>query len=109
MYLITSGQDELAMAEFDNVSLDKLQLLTIFIIFFHHNISQAFKILGANALPLWRMKILHTQAKNPNKVEEVFRTAMLENDALAVAMKPAYIEWLVLTKGMSNDYFHTIK
>ncbi|KAK2586790.1 hypothetical protein KPH14_011815 [Odynerus spinipes] len=61
---------------------------------------KATQILGEKSLPLWRMKLLHTQAKNPDKTEEIFQAAMQGHPDIAKDMKPSYIEWLILTKNI---------
>ncbi|KAK0173015.1 hypothetical protein PV328_006270 [Microctonus aethiopoides] len=77
-YLINAGQDELIEKEFN----------------------KAIETLKENALPIWRMKLLYVQAKHPNKVQDVFQAAMQEQADVTREMNPAYIEWLVLTKGI---------
>lgn len=64
--------------------------------------AKATNILGEKALPLWRMKLLHTQAKSPEKIEEIFQAAMQAHPDIAKDMKPSYIEWLVLTKSIQS-------
>ncbi|XP_015589192.1 U3 small nucleolar RNA-associated protein 6 homolog [Cephus cinctus] len=64
--------------------------------------AKATKILREKALPLWRMKLLHVQAKSPEKTEEVFQAAMQGEPAIARDMKPTYVEWLVLTKNIQT-------
>ncbi|XP_078040892.1 U3 small nucleolar RNA-associated protein 6 homolog isoform X2 [Augochlora pura] len=61
---------------------------------------KAIKILGDKSLPLWKMRILHMQAKNPERTEEVFQAALLGHANVAQEIKPTYIEWLVLTKNI---------
>ncbi|XP_035731894.1 U3 small nucleolar RNA-associated protein 6 homolog [Vespa mandarinia] len=61
---------------------------------------KATEILGEKSLPLWRMKLLHTQAINPDKTEEIFQAAVQEHPNISKDMKPSYIEWLVLTKSI---------
>lgn len=46
------------------------------------------------------MKILHVQAKCPEKAEQVFQTALQAHPNIAQYIKIIYIEWLVLTKSM---------
>ncbi|XP_054012932.1 U3 small nucleolar RNA-associated protein 6 homolog [Hylaeus anthracinus] len=77
-YLLVSGQDEEAE--------------TIF--------SKAIQILGVKSLPLWKMRILHAQAKSPEKTEEIFQGAVQGHPNIAQEIKPTYIEWLVLTKSI---------
>ncbi|XP_015119461.1 U3 small nucleolar RNA-associated protein 6 homolog [Diachasma alloeum] len=77
-HLINSGKDSLVTEEF----------------------AKASKLLGGKALPLWRMKLLYFQAKYPQKVHEIFVEAMKSDVEISKEMKPAYIEWLVLTKGI---------
>ncbi|XP_034936563.1 U3 small nucleolar RNA-associated protein 6 homolog [Chelonus insularis] len=77
-YLFNSDQEELAFSEFN----------------------KAIKILGSKALPLWRMKLLYIQVKSPNKVEEFFKNAVQQDEAISREMKPDYIKWLVVTKGI---------
>lgn len=47
------------------------------------------------------MKLLFTQAKNPEKVKEVFQAALKSCPEVVKEMKPLYIEWLVLKKSKS--------
>ncbi|KAH0560108.1 U3 small nucleolar RNA-associated protein 6 homolog [Cotesia glomerata] len=62
--------------------------------------NKATKILGNKALPLWKIKLLYTQAKYSNKVEEIYLAGMKEAVEISREMKPAYIKWVVLTKGI---------
>ncbi|KAG8041405.1 hypothetical protein G9C98_002393 [Cotesia typhae] len=62
--------------------------------------NQGTKILGNKALPLWNIKLLYTQAKYPNKVEEIYLAGMIEAVEISREIKPAYIKWVVLTKGI---------
>ncbi|KAF7402853.1 hypothetical protein HZH66_005120 [Vespula vulgaris] len=63
---------------------------------------KATQILGEKSLPLWRMKLLHTQATSPDKTEEIFQAAVQEHPNISKDMKPSYIEWLVLTKSIQT-------
>ncbi|XP_033211584.1 U3 small nucleolar RNA-associated protein 6 homolog [Belonocnema kinseyi] len=62
--------------------------------------AQATKLLGEKSLSLWRMKLLHVQAKNPEKTEEFFQTAILGPPHVAKDMKTTYLEWAVLSKNI---------
>ncbi|KAG7211944.1 hypothetical protein KM043_011153 [Ampulex compressa] len=77
-YLLISGQEE-----------DAVVIL-----------KKATQNLGEKALPLWRMRILHVQAKSPEKTEEVFQAALQAHPTIAQDIKPMYIEWLVLAKNI---------
>ncbi|XP_018308031.1 U3 small nucleolar RNA-associated protein 6 homolog isoform X1 [Mycetomoellerius zeteki] len=55
--------------------------------------------LGEKALPLWKMRILHTQLKSLEEVEESFQAA-LKYPLIAKDIKTMWLEWLVLTKGI---------
>ncbi|XP_033333079.2 U3 small nucleolar RNA-associated protein 6 homolog isoform X1 [Megalopta genalis] len=61
---------------------------------------KAIKTLGDKSLPLWKMKILHMQAKSPERTEEVFQAALRGHPSVAQEIKPTYLEWLVLTKSI---------
>lgn len=61
---------------------------------------KATQILAEKSLPLWKMKILHVQAKCPEKTEQVFQTALQAHPNIAQYIKIIYIEWLVLTKSI---------
>ncbi|KZC08369.1 PREDICTED: U3 small nucleolar RNA-associated protein 6 homolog [Dufourea novaeangliae] len=77
-YLLISGQEEEAETVFSKVT----------------------QVLGEKSLPLWKMKILHVQAKSPEKTEEIFQAALQGHPNIAQEIKPTYIEWLVLTKSI---------
>lgn len=77
-YLLVAGQDEEAVPVF----------------------SEATQALGAKSLPLWKMRILHVQSKSPEKTEEVFKAALQSHPNIAQDIKPIYVEWLVLAKGI---------
>ena len=62
--------------------------------------SKVIQVLGEKSLPLWKMKILHVQAKSPEKTEETFEAALQAHPNVAQEIKPTYIEWLVLTKNI---------
>lgn len=59
---------------------------------------QATEQLGEKSFPLWKTKLLHVQAKNPDKVQEFFQAALFGPLNVAKEMKPLYLEWAVLTK-----------
>lgn len=63
---------------------------------------KATQILGEKSLPLWKIKILHVQAKFPEKTEQVFQAALQGHPSIAQEIKPTYIEWLVLTKSIQE-------
>ncbi|TGZ43802.1 U3 small nucleolar RNA-associated protein 6 homolog [Temnothorax longispinosus] len=58
------------------------------------------KILGEKALPLWKMRILHAQIKSSEEAEESFQAALRSHPLIARDIKPMWLEWLVLTKGI---------
>ncbi|XP_012284127.1 U3 small nucleolar RNA-associated protein 6 homolog [Orussus abietinus] len=62
--------------------------------------TEAIKRLREKSLPIWKMKLLYVQAKDPEKTEEVFKAALQAEPAIAKDFKPKYIEWLVLTKNI---------
>ncbi|XP_043477850.1 U3 small nucleolar RNA-associated protein 6 homolog [Leptopilina heterotoma] len=63
---------------------------------------QATEQLGEKSLSLWKMKLLHVQAKNPEKIQEFFQAALLGPQNVAKDMKPLYLEWAVLTKNITE-------
>lgn len=77
-YLLVSGQDDEAETIFSKIT----------------------QILGEKSLPLWKMRILHAQAKSSEKTEEIFQAAVHGHPNIAREIKPTYIEWLVLTKSI---------
>ncbi|XP_011686887.1 PREDICTED: U3 small nucleolar RNA-associated protein 6 homolog [Wasmannia auropunctata] len=58
------------------------------------------EILGEKALPLWKMRILHAQIKSSEEAEESFQAALQAHPLIARDVKPMWLEWLVLTKGI---------
>lgn len=64
--------------------------------------SKATQILGEKSLPLWKLKILHVQAKSPERNEQVFQAAMQAHPTIAQEIKSTYIEWLALTKNIQT-------
>ncbi|KOC63457.1 U3 small nucleolar RNA-associated protein 6 like protein [Habropoda laboriosa] len=62
--------------------------------------SKATQVLGEKSLSLWKIKILHVQAKCPEKTEQIFQAALQGHPNFAQEIKPTYIEWLVLTKSI---------
>lgn len=81
-YLVNSGNDEQVEAEFN----------------------KAIKNFGAEALPIWQMKLLYYQAKIPARVEDLFKAGIANVPEISKAMKVPFIEWLLLTKG--NYHYH---
>ncbi|XP_043248218.1 U3 small nucleolar RNA-associated protein 6 homolog [Colletes gigas] len=77
-YLLVSGQEDEAESIFSKIT----------------------QILGEKSLPLWRMRILHAQAKSPEKTQEIFQEVIQGYPNIAQEIKPTYIEWLVLTKSI---------
>ncbi|XP_011495959.1 PREDICTED: U3 small nucleolar RNA-associated protein 6 homolog isoform X2 [Ceratosolen solmsi marchali] len=75
-YLLSTNQEELATEIFN----------------------KAIDILGKNSLPLFRLKLLHIQAKNPENLEKFFQDALKSEPIISNYIKPIYIEWIVLTK-----------
>ncbi|RLU26381.1 hypothetical protein DMN91_000175 [Ooceraea biroi] len=62
-------------------------------------LSKVTNTLGEKSLPLWRMRILHAQIKSSDEAEKVFDSA-LKKHQIVKAIKPTWLEWLVLTKGI---------
>ncbi|CAK9829319.1 U3 small nucleolar RNA-associated protein 6 homolog [Anthophora retusa] len=62
--------------------------------------SKAIQILGEKSLSLWKIRILHVQAKCPERTEQIFQAALQAHLSVAQEIKPTYIEWLVLTKSI---------
>ncbi|XP_067211528.1 U3 small nucleolar RNA-associated protein 6 homolog [Linepithema humile] len=62
-------------------------------------LSEATEKLGEKALPLWRMRILHSQIRSSEDAEKIFEAA-LKHVRIAKEIKPIWLEWLVLTKGI---------
>ncbi|XP_070150082.1 U3 small nucleolar RNA-associated protein 6 homolog [Polyergus mexicanus] len=58
------------------------------------------EILNEKALPLWRMRILHSQIRSSKEAEESFRAALKVHPLIARDIRPIWLEWLVLTKGI---------
>ncbi|KAL0128817.1 hypothetical protein PUN28_003891 [Cardiocondyla obscurior] len=58
------------------------------------------EILGEKALPLWKMRILHAQVKSTRETEKSFEAALQSHPEIAKNIKPIWLEWLVLTKGI---------
>ncbi|XP_033211586.1 U3 small nucleolar RNA-associated protein 6 homolog [Belonocnema kinseyi] len=63
---------------------------------------QATKLLGEKSLSVWRMKLRHVQAKNPEKTEQVFQSALYAPQNIAQEMKIAYLEWAVENKDIDE-------
>lgn len=61
---------------------------------------KATEILKEKALPLWKMRILHAQIRSSEDAERSFRAALKADSLIAVDIKPVWLEWLVLTKGI---------
>lgn len=62
--------------------------------------TKAIEILGNNSLPIWKMKLPYYQARFPNKVEDIFKSAIMQPPEIAKLIKVPYIEWTILTKGI---------
>lgn len=62
-------------------------------------LSKATEKLGEKAVPLWRMRILHAQIRSSEEVEKIFEAA-LKHVEIAKDIKPIWLEWLLLTKGI---------
>ncbi|XP_072753293.1 U3 small nucleolar RNA-associated protein 6 homolog [Anoplolepis gracilipes] len=58
------------------------------------------EILNEKALPLWKMRISHGQIKSSKEAEESFRAALKVHPLIARDIRPIWLEWLVLTKGI---------
>ncbi|EFN69487.1 U3 small nucleolar RNA-associated protein 6-like protein [Camponotus floridanus] len=58
------------------------------------------QILEEQALPLWKMRILHSQIRSSKEAEENFRAALEVHPLIANGIRPIWLEWLVLTKGI---------
>lgn len=69
---------------------------------------QATKILKDKAVSLWKSKLLYTQAKSPEKMESFFEDALKSTPGISSFIKPLYLEWIVLTKGLSSLMFSYI-
>jgi len=58
------------------------------------------------------MRILHAQIKSSEEAEESFQTALQAHPLIARDIKPMWLEWLVLTKGIIrlifNFYFYFV-
>ncbi|KAL0276206.1 UNVERIFIED_CONTAM: hypothetical protein PYX00_003820 [Menopon gallinae] len=52
------------------------------------------------ALPLWKLMIQYYQTKSSAKVEETFRAGLERGGELALRLKPMYLHWTALSKGM---------
>ncbi|PSN39843.1 hypothetical protein C0J52_19058 [Blattella germanica] len=52
------------------------------------------------ALPLWKMMLQYYHTKDMNKVEQIFQEGIIQGPQISVALKPMYIEWVVLVKGI---------
>lgn len=46
------------------------------------------------------MRLLHVQTNCPEKVDEVFQAAIKKNLTISKHMRPSYLEYTVLTKGI---------
>ncbi|XP_034190619.1 U3 small nucleolar RNA-associated protein 6 homolog [Osmia lignaria lignaria] len=62
----------------------------------------AIQALGEKSLPLWKMRILHVQAKCPERTDEIFQAALQGHSNVAQELKPVYLEWLVLSKSIQS-------
>ncbi|XP_066601747.1 U3 small nucleolar RNA-associated protein 6 homolog isoform X2 [Prorops nasuta] len=62
--------------------------------------NEATRTLGEKSLPLWKMRLMYVQAKNPEGVEDIFKAALQAELNIAKEIKPIYIEWLVLSKNI---------
>ena len=65
-------------------------------------------ILGKKSLPLWQLRLLHTQAKNPDNLEQFFQDALKSEPDISNYFKPIYIEWITLTQGNFLKFFTII-
>ncbi|XP_046403619.1 U3 small nucleolar RNA-associated protein 6 homolog isoform X2 [Ischnura elegans] len=55
-----------------------------------------------DAVIIWKFMLHYTQARgNTDRVESLFQDALNRGPAIASALKPLYIEWLVLSKGIA--------
>ncbi|PNF31407.1 U3 small nucleolar RNA-associated protein 6-like protein [Cryptotermes secundus] len=52
------------------------------------------------ALPLWELMLQYYQTKDMHKVEQIFQDGVVQGPAISLNLKPMYIEWLVLAKGI---------
>ncbi|XP_067003125.1 U3 small nucleolar RNA-associated protein 6 homolog [Anabrus simplex] len=55
---------------------------------------------NAATLPLWKMLLLYCQTKSSHKVEQVFRDGLQQGPAVSAPLKPMFLEWLVIMKGI---------
>lgn len=65
-------------------------------------------MLKEKALPLWKMRILHAQIRSSEDAEKIFRAALNADPLIAVDIRPAWLEWLVLTKGIIKNITNKI-
>lgn len=66
------------------------------------------QILEEQALPLWKMRILHSQIRSSKEAEENFRAALQVHPLIANGIRPIWLEWLVLTKGIIKSNTSTV-
>lgn len=52
------------------------------------------------AFPLWELILQYYQTKDIHKVEQMFQDGVIQGPAISLNLKPMYIEWLVLAKGI---------
>ena len=58
------------------------------------------------ALPLWKIMLQYYQTKDMHKVEQTFQEGIVQGPAISLFLKPMYIEWLVLARGVYNLINH---
>ena len=54
------------------------------------------------------MRILYYQTKSTEQVEKVFLEGLRQPPSIAHALKPLFLEWLVLSKGISFILFNKL-
>ncbi|XP_069701593.1 U3 small nucleolar RNA-associated protein 6 homolog [Periplaneta americana] len=53
------------------------------------------------ALHLWKMMLHYYQTKDIHKVEQLFKDGIVQGPEISMPLKPMYIEWLALAKGIA--------
>lgn len=65
----------------------------------------ALKHLGSDAesvLPLWKIQLQYCQTKSPAKTEALFERALVAPASIVTALRPMYLEWLCLSRGIRD-------
>jgi len=58
------------------------------------------KALKLTSLPLWKLMLQYFQTTNPMKVDELFQEGIKREAAISSPLKPLYLEWLTLNRGI---------